>query len=253
MTRRAVWWLFSFVLLFACHGGDPGSDKGGVTATTPDADEDCFDPACWTDPWGLFEPQPPGETRVDVDVAIPIDAGATDAVLADAYTTDAELVDATMPGDGPMPDAACADQPEPACPQPPAGGYQPQNPGIPGGGLCRGACGPACPATCVAAPAATECVSWQTKDCKQHKKVCTYGVLSCGTHAGCRVHDACYDGCAGLRGLAYQACRRGCDVACIRANGVKKCSAWMRGKGPFDGFISFTAAPTSVTMDGACP
>ena len=246
--------LIILVLLGACGGVGSGSngistagDAGVSTACIDD-----FDPNCWTGPWGEFEPPPtyPPDPRVPDDAGEVIHdggGGGSDATIADGGGSDASI------GDGGTPDAGCAGQPEPACPQPP-GGYLAQNPGIPGGGQCRGACGPACPPTCRAGTPTSSCVEWQTADCHWHAKTCTYPVLECGTHMGCRDHDTCYDGCALLRwGIQRAACRRECDATCIRRNGITKCNSWRKGGGPYDPtWLQFTGTPTTSTSETTC-
>lgn len=107
------------------------------------------------------------------------------------------------------------------------------------GALCRGACGPDC------APRA--CTVGACVDGNQD--------VTCGSHAGCRAHDACYDACklaANCRWTAASfACHRACDTTCISTYGVRQCNAWRRGRGPFDQQITYTracpAAPIAAT------
>ena len=211
-----------------------------------DAGEDCFDESCWPQLWDDPAASELGDPVIDPPLAsLPtaLDAGmGSDALLvADAATP---TQDAAIPVD-----AGCAGQPEPPCPPAPPG-YEPQNPGIPSGAQCRGACGPNCPATCVAGTPTTTCVEWQSADCGWHAKTCTYATLSCGSNTGCRTHDACYDTCA--RGLKGAACRRLCDVGCIRMYGVTTCRAWMKGNPPYDKWTDYAGAPTSQTYDTTC-
>jgi len=166
--------------------------------------------------------------------------------LADAFPiTEA---DAGAPADA----TPCAGQPEPACPTAPAG-YQPQDPGIRSKAKCRGACGPDCPPSCsIGAPVST-CLEWQDAQCGWHAKTCTYQVQRCGSHLGCRVHDACYDGCAFKWTEPLRiACRRACDVGCIAKYGEATCESWMMGGKPYDSYIEYTSAPTSSTYDSTC-
>lgn len=128
---------------------------------------------------------------------------------------------------------------------------EPQDPGIASGSTCRGACGANCPPTCREGPDASTCVEWQTADCQWHAKVCTYPVLECGTHEGCRTHDACYDDCAGA--AVPFACRLGCDRACVTKHGFENCTSWAQGKPPYDEqWLSFAGTPTSYTYDSTC-
>lgn len=131
---------------------------------------------------------------------------------------------------------------EPACPEFPPG-VEPIDPGIPSGGQCRGACGAACPETCRSVPAVEKCLEWQDSDGTWHYKVCRWdGLIECGSHAGCRAHDDCYDGCESAL------CRRGCDWQCVRDNGAANCNSWRQGNGPYDSWISY--GPGTFTEDG---
>ena len=212
-------------------------DAGAAAPMSPSTDEDCFNENCWPYPWGDFEPE---------FTAVTPDAGIDYVITADTSYSDGSLTDAA-PADGQPQDAGCAAQREPPCPQPPPGDYLPQNPGIPGGGQCRGACGKGCPATCRAGTPTTACLEWQTADCQWHAKVCTYPVLECGSAVGCRTHDSCYDQCA--LALVPSLCRRTCDVSCIRRYGVTQCNEWRKGKGPYDVWLQYTGRPTTYTYD----
>jgi hypothetical protein len=218
-------------------GSDPGSgsEPGPGSSTEPvdpsvdasvEGDDDCYDEWCWDEPWD------PDEEEQPIDAAAP-DAGA-DATGVDAANADA---------------GACAAQAEPACPAAPPG-FLPQNPGIASGSQCRGACGANCPATCRPVTSPTVCLEWQTADCLWHAKVCTYPAQECGSHLGCRVHDSCYDGCATARFPA--ACRRSCDLACVRTHGARQCRAWMNGNPPYDSWLQYAGTPTSYTYDSTC-
>lgn len=217
--------LLLLVLLVACDGISSTEIGAHAVATTPDAGAVV-----------LLDARAVGDASVfDAFDAAPADGPA----LSDALV----LTDASS--DGP----ACAGQPEPECPAAPPG-YQPENPGIPSGGVCRGACGAKCPAQCGVRPNATVCLEWQTADCQWHSKVCSYPVQSCGSHLGCRDHDACYDACAGS--LWPAACRRSCDAKCLKKWGTTKCEAWMIGGGPYDSQIEYAGTPTSTTYDTTC-
>lgn len=283
--RTTIVVLLLALLIGGCAGREEASERAqAITAAEivdagVDADDDCYDEWCWVEPWDEVDEGTSEEAlalAAEVDTAAVLDtaavavettaiadagpsdarpgdagagdAGAGDAGAGDAGPTDARAADA-RPADAGI-DAGCAAQPEPQCPMPPPGGYLPVNPGIPSRALCRGACGPDCPATCVAGPGTSTCHEWQTADCQWHAKVCNYTTRRCGSHAGCRVHDACYDACA-TRGWPA-GCRRGCDVACIRRWGVRRCNAWRRGLGPFDSTIEYANPPTSYTYDSTC-
>ena len=127
----------------------------------------------------------------------------------------------------------------------------PRDPHIRSGSLCRGACGPNCPPTCTPQPAVTLCVPDSTGTCHAE---CTYpGVIRCGSHAGCRTHDSCYDTCAAA-GDPFGTCHRGCDIDCLRTHGFTRCNSWRTGGGPFDRMIDYSDPPTrSGPLPGACP
>lgn len=224
-------------LIVACEG-DPGDRSGGI-ATGPDSgDGDCFDESCW---WDVFHDLPyDGEPQLITAV---LDAG-----VADARRDGPAPADAIVLTDAP-PDSGCVAQPEPNCPAT-LPGYSQETPPILSGGVCRGACGPKCPAQCGIRPNATQCFEWQTGDCQWHSKVCSYPVQSCGSHMGCRDHDACYDGCAWATWPA--ACRRTCDIGCLKKWGKMKCESWMMGGGPYDKQIEYTGRPTSTTYNTTC-
>ena len=196
-----------------------------VVARVATTEADCFEERC-VEPW-VDEPEydpntvSPEETTTtettEVAVPAPLDAGV-------------------------LPDAGCG-QPEPQCPLAPPG-TRPQNPGIPSGGQCRGACGKACPPTCRPGPTESTCVEWQDASCGWHQKTCTYPTIECGTAEGCEDHDNCYDKCArGWRGIA---CRRLCDGACVKKWGALTCNKWRQGLGPYDDiWLKFAGAGTS--------
>lgn len=130
------------------------------------------------------------------------------------------------------------------CDAPPG---NPIDPKIASGSLCRGACGPDCPSTCTAAPTLTACVD-DAASC-QHE-TCSYTGVTCGTHAGCRTHDDCYDACS-ASGASFL-CWRACDVECLQKYGLV-CGAWARGYGPFDGTQTFYGPPSSSgASSGLC-
>jgi hypothetical protein len=154
--------------------------------------------------------------------------------------------------------------PEPVCGPPPPcprgdvvlGGDAPLpiNPLIPGGGLCRGACGRDCPPTCKPAPDVTLCVSDFLGVCHYS---CVYeNVLDCPTHEGCRVHDACYDVCeeAGEPfGFPRGPCHAACDQDCFNTYGQLACFEWQGGQGG-DDWLRFSDPPVrSDPIPGPCP
>lgn len=144
-----------------------------------------------------------------------------------------------------------------APPAPTAGVPLPRNLGIPSGAQCRGACGPDCPSTCTPLPNQKACVANSAGTC--HWIYEYPGVIRCGSHLGCRNHDACYDRCAATRGetdLCHHGgtCHCGCDYDCIHDHTVAECNSWRTGGGPYDSFIEFSNPPTvSGPIPGACP
>ena len=138
----------------------------------------------------------------------------------------------------------------------------PVGPGIPrlrdphiiGGGQCRDACGTDCPPTCAPMPDVVKCVPDSTGSCYF---TYTYtDVINCGSHLGCRIHDACYDACEAA-GHAYgwnDICHRKCDVGCVNTYDFSRCNSWREGGGPFDSHILFSNPPViSAPIPGVCP
>ncbi len=135
---------------------------------------------------------------------------------------------------------------EPECPAYPPE-VTPIDPGIASGAECRGACGADCPDTCRSIPAQEQCLEWQSADGTWHSKTCRWdGLIECGSHAGCRAHDTCYDGCANARFPGV--CRRGCDATCVADHGAINCYRWWGGDGPYDSWIAY--GPGVATVDG---
>lgn len=105
----------------------------------------------------------------------------------------------------------------------------------PGGATCRGACGPDCePANCGTPSEAWRCITENGSN-TGYKEL--WLVYSCGTHAGCREHDDCYDFCKdrfGADGWDSFMCHRECDQAAVDKYGFADTNAWRTGGGPFD-------------------
>jgi hypothetical protein len=126
---------------------------------------------------------------------------------------------------------------------PTGGGYpEPKDPGIPSGGKCRDACGEDCPSTCRTQPTQKVCFTEQSTG---RKYSCTYpGVILCGTHIGCQIHDRCYDGCASLGSPPMRfLCRKICDLDCLSNYPPWTCGQWAFGFGPFTDYIRFSDPP----------
>ncbi len=98
-----------------------------------------------------------------------------------------------------------------------------------GANQCRGACGGGCPGSCARA------ISYECSGSAQLRRVVSY---TCGTHEGCRDHDDCLDACiSGNTGAAD--CQSRCDAAVMDSYGFEKATAWLLGKGPYDGETTF--------------
>jgi hypothetical protein len=129
------------------------------------------------------------------------------------------------------------------------------DPSFAAGSLCRGACGPDC----------------QTCSNPRHRLVCAPRAVpgggmghdlwiypdftECGTHQGCRDHDACYDHCAqGGSGWGPGLCARLCDMECACTFPPAKCVGWVAGATPHDGRMVFSGRPYLVGSSPApCP
>ncbi|HMV66491.1 MAG TPA: DUF1566 domain-containing protein, partial [Myxococcota bacterium] len=106
---------------------------------------------------------------------------------------------------------------------------------------CRGACGGDCqPVNCDQEP--TEVCDLDFNGAPNGYAIAALR-HTCGTAAGCQLHDDCYDTCNGSNGCdTWDAavCRRGCDDEAIGAYGFENCQAWAMGLGPFEGTLTFT-------------
>ena len=234
MTRSVLGMLaLAFAIGFGCSESTPVPDAEieavAAVANTPTVDPDCFEESC-IEPW-VDEPE------YDPNAVAPEQPETTEDVTRTTEIGVPEPLDA-----GVLPDGGCVGQAEPQCPLAPPG-TRPQNPGIPSGGQCRGACGKGCPASCRPGPTQSTCVEWQDAACQWHQKTCTYPTIECGTAQGCEDHDNCYDRCArGWRGIR---CRRRCDAACVTRWGAVTCNKWRRGREPYDSWLQFSGAATS--------
>jgi hypothetical protein len=145
--------------------------------------------------------------------------------------------------------------PKPAWPDGPLYVY-PRDPGIKSGALCRGACGPDCE-TCEHEDEHRECE--ETGD-GSHVWWVYPNYELCGTHRGCRNHDACYDWCVneynekGKLGIILGPCHRLCDFECICDYNLPQCVGWIGGGKPHDGTMTFSDAPLKAPgCKGPCP
>jgi hypothetical protein len=138
---------------------------------------------------------------------------------------------------------------------PPAGDGQkiplPIDPHIPSGSKCRGTCGADCPSTCKSKPDMKICVEDQWG--KFHEFWKYTGIIECGSAEACRVHDQCYDDCAG--DPAPATCRRVCDKDAYDKYGFNELTSWVAGNGPFDSYILYSDKPVSDGgfLAGPCP
>ncbi len=142
----------------------------------------------------------------------------------------------------------------------PVGGQVPLaiDPNIPSRGLCRGACGSDCPPSCGKLPDIT--LSFPSGEDEYY--TCTYrNVTSCGGHAGCRDHDACYDRCVAERGETnlFGPCHQSCNTNCTDTYGFCTCLGWVAGLPPYDQNLTYSDPPvatgpfTGPVPDGETP
>jgi hypothetical protein len=146
---------------------------------------------------------------------------------------------------------------------------QRRNPSITSTGLCRGACGPDCPASCVAVAPITYCHHDPATGC--HAQCVYTDVVSCYTHQGCRIHDDCYDHCADAGEMQLCDCPKkaclfgsvcdpgrchcGCDTDCCNAFSSATCGMWALGNrsAPTDGEFFYSDNVTqTVLAPGLC-
>ncbi len=115
-----------------------------------------------------------------------------------------------------------------------------KEPDGPSGAKCRGACGPDCPDTCKTVGAYTE--QYEIGSCGY---VIEFpNALLCGTHAGCRSHDGCFDaavanGETNLFGPRHNECNQDALFRWGPAN----TKSWVRGGGPYDEWWYFVDNP----------
>ena len=124
----------------------------------------------------------------------------------------------------------------------------------PCGAQCPGTCGPDCPTNNCTSTFAWYCDKDAAGQNTGTKRV--WRRYSCGSHAGCRAHDSCYDTCNATNGCGSwgaTTCRRGCDVQCLAdycpwcgtisfglcGPATCKCTSWMNGNGPYDATLTY--------------
>ena len=116
------------------------------------------------------------------------------------------------------------------CPIGTGGAPQLIDPGLSSGALCRGACGMDCPdERCDLLTDSTGAATPITIGIQSPRGICTYNnVLECPTHAGCQIHDGCFDVCTEHYHMNSQAdtCHLNCDLDCVKAYGLTNCVLW---------------------------
>jgi len=119
-----------------------------------------------------------------------------------------------------------------------------KDPAVASGSTCRGACGSGCPDTCQDCADIVRCLPDQ-RDENAHTFVTYSGVIECGTHAGCRQHDACFDDCEEEYGeeSVVAPCHDECSAAIVREYGVTRGASWALGYGPYDGYFLYSEEP----------
>lgn len=109
------------------------------------------------------------------------------------------------------------------CPIGTNGAPQLRNPELGSKALCRGACGPDCPAGRCTDQA--DIINLPSLD---GTGTCTYRhVTSCPTHQGCQEHDACYDWCESNGHTSMiDGCHLQCNQRCYDTYGRGTCTPW---------------------------
>jgi len=128
--------------------------------------------------------------------------------------------------------------------------YLRKDPSVASGSTCRGACGGGCPDTCQDRPDIVRCVP-ASSDNDAHVFVRYANVIECGTHVGCRFHDACFDMCVEEYGeeSLVGPCHDGCSAQIVDLYGAANGASWMLGHGPYDGWFLFSDPPVWSPSD----
>jgi len=121
----------------------------------------------------------------------------------------------------------------------------PRNPHIASGSTYRGACGAGRPDTAISLSDIQIRVPDPVNN-SNHYLLNYSRVDECGTHAGCRWHDACFDVCAKNYGEEefYEPCHDICNIAVVDRYGEVAGADWMLGYGPYDGYLIYSDPPT---------
>lgn len=119
-----------------------------------------------------------------------------------------------------------------------------KDPSVGSGSSCRGACGSGCPDTCQDRPDIVRCVP-DPNDENAHVFVRYTNVIECGTHAGCRYHDDCFDECVEEYGeeSLIGPCHDACSTAIVAVYGGVNGASWLLGFGPYDGYYLYSDSP----------
>lgn len=105
---------------------------------------------------------------------------------------------------------------------------------------CRGACGVDCPETCKRVGTYTEeYVVGDTGYLIEFPNA-----IKCGTHEGCRIHDACFDDAVrkGEREMGGPM-HNGCNIQAVAEYGLDKTNSWRQGGPPYDAWWYFVDEP----------
>jgi peptidoglycan hydrolase-like protein with peptidoglycan-binding domain len=115
-----------------------------------------------------------------------------------------------------------------------------------GANQCRGACGGGCPKSCSIE------VAYECTGSTQLRRV---EAFTCGTHQGCREHDACLDNCM-QNNPGSAECQPQCDATVMEVYGFESATSWLMGKGPYDGESIFEYTrhtPAGLEAAYRCP
>jgi len=122
----------------------------------------------------------------------------------------------------------------------------PRNPHIASGATFRGACGAGRPDSATSLSDIQIRVTDPVNDDKHYLLNYTR-IVECGTHAGCRWHDACFDECAKNYGEEdfYETCHMYCnEQVAADMYGPEWGYSWQGGGGPYDGYFIYSDPPT---------
>jgi hypothetical protein len=132
-----------------------------------------------------------------------------------------------------------------------------RDPRFPSGGLCRGTCGVDCPPDPTCETPYDKPVCENVGD--RHVWHTYVNYARCGTHQGCRDHDACYDYAArepiwGFGGILIGPMYRACDLEALCTYSFQQAVTWATGGGPYDDRLTYAdSVYTTPGCFGACP